>query len=129
MTAAGYALRKVVPNKPIVREVDVVRQREMWQWMWMGLVLVLVLLVTVWLQLGLLGQRGYGMETLQQQREVEAQRARVLQLELEQLSSLKRIQDYATTRLHMVAPGANDAIVIPRAVAPQRPPSSVVAAR
>lgn len=128
MDATGYALRKVVHNKPIVRELDQVRQREMWQWVWMGLVLVLVLLFSVWLQVGLLSQRGYGMETLQQERAHEEELTRQLQLEIERLSSPKRIEEYATTRLRMVAPG-NDAIVIPRAIAPARPPLSVVAAR
>jgi cell division protein FtsL len=127
MDATEYALRKVVHNKPIVREIDEVRQREMWQWVWMGLALVAVLLVSIWLNVGLLWQRGYGMETLQQQRAAEEETTRKLQLEIERLSSPKRIEE-AATRLHMV-PGLNDAIVIPRAIAPDRPPSSVVAAR
>jgi cell division protein FtsL len=128
MDATGYALQKVVHNKAIIREVDELRQREMWQWAWMGLVLVAVLVACVWLHIGLLWQRGYGMETLQRQRAAEEEKTRQLQLEVARLSSGKRIEEFATTRLHMV-PGLNDAIVIPRAIAPQRPPSSVVARR
>jgi len=128
MDATGYALQKVVHNKAITREVDEARQREMWQWAWMGLILVAVLVACVWLHIGLLWQRGYGMETLQRERAAAEEKTRRLQLEIARLSSGKRIEEFATTRLHMV-PGLNDAIVIPRAIAPQRPPSSVVARR
>ena len=129
MDATGYALQKVVHNKAIVREVDELRQRELWQWVWIGLILVLVLLVSVWLDVGILWHGGYRMEDLQRQRAFEEQRTRVLQVEIERLSSPRLIEAYATTRLHMIAPGPDDAIVIPRAIAPQRPPSSVVARR
>jgi cell division protein FtsL len=128
MDATESALRKIVHNNPIVREVDEVRQREMWQWVWIGLVLVHVLLVSAWLQFAVLVQHGYDMETLQRARAAEAETARLLHLDIERLSSPKRIEEFATTRLQMVAPGVN-AIVLPRIVAPERPPSSVVAAR
>jgi len=128
MDATEYALRKVVHNNPIVREVDEVRQREMWQWVWMVVVLVSVLLVSVWLHLGLV-DHGYRMEALQQERAAEEERGRLLRLDIERLSSPRRIEEFATTRLQMIAPGLNDAIVLPRVVPPDRPPSSVVAAR
>jgi cell division protein FtsL len=128
MGATEYALRKVVHNNPIVHEIDEVRQREMWQWVWVGVVLVLVLLVSAWLHFGLV-QHGYRMEKLQQARAAEEEMNRHLRLDIETLSSPKRIEDFATTRLQMIAPGLNDAIVLPRVVPPERPPSSVVAAR
>ncbi len=129
MDAAAYAVRKVVRNTAIVREVDRVRQREMWQWVWMSVVLVLVLLGSLWLRYDILWQSGYGMEKLQQERAAEEEKTRFLLLELERLGSPKRIEEHAKTRLHMVAPGPDDAIVIPRAIVPERPPASVVAAR
>ena len=128
MDATEYALRKVVQNKPIVREVDEVRQREMWQWVWMGVVLVLVLLVSITLHLRLL-RHGYEMEELQRARAAEVETNRQLHLDIETLSSPRRIEDLAIGRLHMVAPALSDAIVIHRVVSPERPPSSVVAAR
>ncbi len=128
MDATEYALRKVVQNKPIIREVDEVRQREMWQWVWMGVVLVLVLLISITLHLRLL-QHAYEMEALQRARAAEEETSRQLRLDIETLSSPKRIEDLAMGRLHMIAPAPDDAIVIQRVVSPQRPPSSVVAAR
>ncbi len=128
MDATEYALRKVVQNNPIVREIDEVRQREMWQWVWMGVVLVLVLLVSITLHLRLL-QHGYEMEALQRAYAAEVETNRQLRLDIDTLSSPGRIEDLATARLHMVAPALDDAIVIQRVVSPQHPPSSVVAAR
>jgi len=128
MGAAEYAVRKVVQNNAIVREVDEVRQREMWQWVGMGVVLVFVLLGSIWLRGGLL-QHAYQMERLQNARTVEQETNRQLRLDIEVLSSPKRIEDLATGRLQMIAPGLNDTFVLHRVVAPARPPSSVVAAR
>ncbi len=123
-----YAVRKVVQNNAIVREVDEVRQREMWQWVWMGVVLVLVLLVSVALHFGLL-QHAIDMEQLQRAHLAEEETNRKLRLQIDMLSSPKRIEDAATGRLHMVWPALGDTIVIQRVVTPERPPSSVVAAR
>ncbi len=127
MDAAEYAVRKVVQNNPI-REIDEVRQREMWQWISMSVVLVLVLLASTWLR-GSLLQHAYQMQRLQDARAAEEAAGRQLRLDIEMLSSPKRIEDYATRRLKMVAPGLNDAFVLHRLVPPDRPPSSVVAAR
>jgi len=123
MDATDYALRKVVHNKPIVRELDHARQYEMWQWVWMSLGLVLVLIASLWLHVGLLSQRGYAMEALQQERAAEEDLTRRLQLEIQQLRSPKRIEE-AAARLHMVA-GLSDAIVIPRAMARSRRKASI----
>jgi cell division protein FtsL len=128
MEATEYGLRKVVQNHPIVREIDEVRQREMWQWVWMGVVLVLVLLISTWLR-GRLLQHAYQMGRLQDTRAAEQATNRQLRLDIETLSSPKRIEDLATGRLQMIAPGLDDAFVLERVMAPKRPPSSVVAAR
>ena len=127
MDAAEYAVRKVVQNNPI-REVDEVRQREMWQWVSMSVILVLVLLASTWLRGDLL-RHGYDMQKLQDERAADQETNRQLRLDIDMLSSPKRIEDFATRRLRMVAPGLSDAFVLHRIVAPQRPPSSVVAAR
>ncbi len=127
MDATTYAVRKVVQNNPIVRELDEVRQREMWQWIWMGVVLVLVLLAWTWLG-ATLRNYAYKTEELQQALATEEDTTRRLQLEVGVLSSPKRIEDWATGRLHMVSPGIEDAFVLQRVIVPERPPSSVVAA-
>lgn len=126
MAATEYAPRKIVHNNPIVREVDEVRNREMWQWVWMSVVLVLVALGSVWLHSNLL-QHGYRMEKLQRARAVEEESNRLLRLEIERLSSPRLIEQFAKNRLHMLSPGLDDTIVLPRVVAPAPPPSSVVA--
>ena len=128
MDAAEYALRKVVRNSPIAREVDEVRQRELWQWVCVALVLVLVVLFSAWQAQQLL-DHGYAIQDLKRQLSAERAEARRLRLQLEQLSAPQRLEDYATTHLNLVRPGQPDAIVIERVTPPERPPSSVVAAR
>jgi hypothetical protein len=128
MDAAEYALRKVVRNTLVVREVDEVRQRELWQWVCVGVVLVLVLLFSAWQRSELL-RYGYEIQTLQQKRAEEAEIGRHLQLQVEQLRAPKVIEDYAIDHLDLVRPGEADAIVIERVTPPERPGPSVVAAR
>jgi cell division protein FtsL len=126
--AFEYAIRKDVRNNPIVREVDAERQRELWQSMAIGCVLVLVLLVTAWQHFELL-KHGYQLEQMQRERGVEEEINRHLRLEIETLRAPQRIEKLATGRLGMVAPGADEAIVIERAVPAERPATSVVALR
>ena len=128
MDAAEYALRKVVRNNALVREIDEVRQGEQWQWVCVGLVLVLVLLFSAWQRSELL-RYGYGIQTLQQQRAAAAEAGRHLQLQIEQLRAPRVIEAYAIDRLNLIRPGQADAIVIERVTPPERPASSVVAAR
>lgn len=127
MDAAEYALRKVIRNNPVVREVDVVRQRELGQWICVGAVLVLVLLFTAW-QSAEVRRYGYRIQDLQQERARVEERARTLREASERLRSLNRLEDYATTHLDLIKPGQADAIVIERVIPPERPNSSVVAA-
>jgi cell division protein FtsL len=128
MEATEYALRKVVRNNTIVREIDEVRQREMWQWACIGVVFVLVLLVTVWQQTAFV-THGYAVEQLRGEREREQEKTRRLLLEIETLRAPKRIQQIATQQLHMVAPTPGEAVVVERVVPAPRPAASVVAAR
>jgi cell division protein FtsL len=127
MDAAAYDVKKVVQNR-VVREVDEVRQHEMRQWLGISVVLVLVLLGSVWLQAALRGY-GYRLEALHRQIAEQEQARRRLELQVGKLSAPKRIEEYATRRLHLVAPNQEDAIVIDRILLPEAPPSSVVAAR
>jgi cell division protein FtsL len=127
MGATEYALKKVVQNNAIVREIDEVRQREMWQWVCMGLLLVVVLVVSVW-QHSAMVQHGYRVEALQRLRAEEEETSRQLRLQIETLRAPARIEALAI-RLHMIAPGPDQAVVIERVVPAERPPASVVAAR
>lgn len=123
-----YAIRKDVRNNPIVREVDEARQRELWQSMAIGVLLVLVLMFSAWQHFELL-RHGYKLEQMQRERAAEAEINRHLRLEIETLRAPQRIEALATERLGMVAPSADEAIVIERVVEPSRPAKSLVAVR
>ena len=123
-----YAIKKDVRNNPIVREVDRDRHREMWRSSLIGAFLVLVLLFSAWQHFELL-RHGYRLEEMQRERANEEAINRHLRLEIEKLRSPERIERMATGRLRMVAPSADDAIVIERVIQTPAPPRSVVARR
>jgi cell division protein FtsL len=126
--AFEYAIRKDVRNNPIVREVDQERHREMWRSAAVGLFLVLVLLFSAWQHFELL-RHGYRLEEMQRERAEQNEIARHLRLEIETLRSPARIERLATRQLGMIAPGPDDAEIIPRVVAAPAPSRSVVARR
>jgi cell division protein FtsL len=66
---------------------------------------------------------------LQREKAVEEEQTRQFRLEIETLSSPKRIEAIATQKLHLVAPTQNEAIVIERVVPAEPPAKSVVARR
>ncbi len=123
-----YAIRKDVRNNPIVREVDEARQRELWKSVGMAGLIVVVLLCSAWPHFELI-RNGYQIEQLQQERAAQEELTRRLRLEVESLKSPKRIEALATERLHLVAPGQGEAIVIERVVPAELPAQSLVALR
>jgi cell division protein FtsL len=123
-----YAIKKDVRNNPIVREVDEERHREMWRALWLGVFLVAVLLFAAWQHFELL-RHGYRLEQMQKERAIEEDINRHLRLEIETLRAPDRIERLATRRLHMIAPGPDDAAVIERVMSTPPPPRSVVARR
>jgi cell division protein FtsL len=123
-----YAIKKDVRNNPIVRELDRERQREMFRSVAIGVFLVSVLLFSAWQHFELL-RHGYRLEQMQKERAAEEEINRHLRLETETLRSPARIERLATDRLHMVAPGPDEAAVIERVLPTTPPPRSVVARR
>ena len=123
-----FAIKKDVRNNPIVREVDRARQRDLGKTVAVAGLLVVMILVWTWQQFELL-QYGYVLESLQRQRAAEEDAATHLRLEIETLTSPKRIEELATERLHLVAPTRDEAIVIERVVPAEPPARSVVAQR
>ena len=123
-----YVVRKDVRNNPIVREVDRDRRREMLRATAVGVILVSVLLFWAFQHFELL-RYGYRFEQMQRERGAEAEINRHLRLELDTLRSPIRIERLAIDRLHMVAPGPNEASVIERVLPAAPPPNSVVARR
>jgi len=126
--AFEYAIRKDVRNNAIVREVDEARQRELWKTVGVIVGLVIAALFWAWPHVDLM-VNGYGIEQLQKQKDAEEQLTRQLRLEIETLRSPKRIESLAITRLHLVSPKEDEAIVLERVIPAELPPSSIVASR
>ena len=129
--AAGtfeFVIKKDVRNNPIVREVDRKRHREMWRAIAIGVVVVVALLFSAWQHFELI-RHGYRIEAMQRERLVQDEINRHLRLEIETLRSPARIERLATQRLHMVAPGPQDASVVERVESAPPPSRSVVALR
>ena len=122
-----YAIKKDVRNNPIVREVDEARQRELWKSLAVAGFLVIVLLFSAWQHFELL-RHGYQLEELNRERAAEEETGRQLRLEIGTLRSPERIETLATERLHLVAPSAEEAVVLER-VQPADPPAKSVIAR
>ena len=123
-----YAIRKDVRNNPIVREVDEERQHELRQSIGIGCMLVLVLLFSAWQHFELI-RHGYRLEEMQRERATQEEIRRHLTLEIETLRARQRIEKLAIEQLGMVAPAADEAIVIERIVPAEPPARSVVATR
>jgi cell division protein FtsL len=123
-----YAIKRDIRNNPIVREIDEARQRQLWRSAAIGGVLVLVLLFSAWQHYQIV-QYGYVTEALLREHAAEEELNRQLRLEIETLRAPRRIEDIATKRLHLVAPGRDQSIVIERVTAPAPPGKSIVAAR
>ena len=128
MEAFEYAVKKDVRNNPIVREVDRARQRELWRSVGVAGFGVLVLLFSAWQHFEIL-RRGYQVEQLQRERAAQEEIGRRLRLEIETLRSPQRIEALATSRLHLVAPGQADTVILERVQPTEPPPSTMVARR
>ena len=123
-----YAIRKDVRNNPIVREVDHARQRELWKSVGLTAFLVVLALFFAWPHFEMT-LNGYRIEQLQKEKDAEEELTRQLRLEIETLRSPQRIEALATTRLHLVTPKQDEAIVLERVVPAELPSSSLVASR
>ncbi|MBI4476049.1 MAG: cell division protein FtsL [Acidobacteria bacterium] len=123
-----YSLKKSVRNVEVVRELDEARQRELWRSVAVSTLVVALVLGTAWQHFELL-QHGYRIEQMRQERAAEEEINRHLRLEIETLRAPKRIETLAIERLHLVAPGPDDAVVVERIAPPGPPPKSVIASR
>ena len=126
--AFEYAVRKDVRNNPIVREVDAERQAEMWKTLALASLMLIALMFWTWQHFELL-RHGYRLEELQKEQAAELDISRHLRLEIDALRLPKRIEGIARSRLNLVTPTREDAIVIERVVPAEPPAKSVVARR
>ena len=127
MEAFEYAIKKDVKNSAIVREIDEARQRELWISVGLAGFLVLVLLFSAWQHFELL-RHGYQIEEMQRERAEQEELSRQYRLEIETLTSPRRIEALATRTLHLAAPTQDETVVIER-VPPVDPPAKTVVAR
>ena len=123
-----YDIKRDTRNNSIVREIDRVRQRELWRSGAVGVCLVAVLLFSAWQHFELL-RHGYEIEQMEQDRALELELNRHLRLEIETLRSLRRIEQIATEELNLLAPTPAEAQVIERIVPAAPPDRSVVVSR
>src|ERR1700716_2355189 len=91
-----YAIRKDVRNNPIVREVDEVRQRELWKSVGYTSLLVLLALFFAWPHFEMT-LNGYRIEQLQKEKEAEDEMTRQLRLENQTLRSPAGEQEAAVS--------------------------------
>lgn len=123
-----YGIKKDIRNNPIVREIDEERQRQLWRTAGIGAVLMVVLLFSAWQTFELV-KHGYAMQRLERERVDEQETNRHLRLEIESLSSPRRIEEKALKELKLVAPDKGEAIVIERVPPSAAPGKSIVAHR
>ena len=121
-----YAVKKRVRNQ-VIREVDLIRQREFRQSLGVGILLVAVILFAAW-QHHELRQHGYQMVEIEVELikvQEENQRRR---LEVEGLQTLERIYTIATEELGLEVPTAQAVVHIER-ITPAQPAGDTVVAR
>lgn len=125
--AMGFAISPAIPNRPVAREVDRGRQRELLRRLLLGVVVVSALLFNGAQRFGVLS-RDFDLAHAQEARALEERRERHLRLELASLRAPVRIEQLAR-QLDLVPPRPEDAIALERIVPPPTPASSVVASR
>jgi len=123
-----YDITRDIRNNMIVREIDAARQRELWRSGAVGVCLVAVLLFSAWQHVELL-RHGYAIEQMEQERAQELELNRHLRLEIETLSSPRRIEQIALDELNLVAPTPAEVQIIERIAPAALPDRSVVVRR
>jgi hypothetical protein len=126
--AAVFDVTPALPQQHVSLEVDQARQREYGRWLVVGILLLAAMLFNGYQRLSTL-ERGYRLEEIQRQRQQEEVLGRQLRLEIATYSAPDYIASAAVNKLHLVAPGREDAFVVERVVPAPQPPSSVVALR
>ncbi|MEE3104204.1 MAG: cell division protein FtsL [Acidobacteriota bacterium] len=123
-----YEATPKVRNTAIIREPDKRQHRELWRWVGFGAVLVVVILFSEWKNFELI-RHGYRIEDLRKEHEKAESANRHLRLEIETLTSPKRIERFATEQLNLVVPSQDQAIVLERVEVAPPPDTAIVATR
>lgn len=120
-----YAIKKDVRNNPIVREADAQQRQEFIRTAAVWSLIVGMTLFAAWQHSQVL-KNGYEIEQLQHAWVREEILNRQLRLTIETLRAPQRIEEIATSQLHMVVPPAGSTLVIER-VAPSTADKAIVA--
>jgi cell division protein FtsL len=123
-----YEATPKIRNTAIIREPDKRQHRELWRWVGFGAVLVVVILFSEWKNFELI-RHGYRIEDLRKEHEKAESANRQLRLEIETLTSPKRIERFATEQLNLVVPSQDQAIVLERVEVAPPPDTAIVATR
>lgn len=102
---------KAIDNSRVVREVDPRARRELRTVFVLVLALVAALVLYAWPHMEL-RQTGLDILRLQRERERLVERNRKLRLEKASLEDLQRVETLARDRLKLVAPAAEDVVVV-----------------
>jgi len=124
----AFEMDPVSVPQQVVLEVDRSRQVDFRRWLAIGCVVLAAALFDGW-QRSVPVSHGYRLEEIHRSLAEEDAIGRQLRLEIAMLQSPARVEDLATNKLHLVAPGRDNDIVIKRIVPPPAPSSSVVALR
>ena len=124
---AEYAIKKDIRNNPVVREIDREQKREFFQTVGLAGGIVAMLLFSAWQHFAIL-QHGYVGEDLRALIAAEEVAQRKLRLELETLRRPQEIERRALRELRLVAPTADDIMVI-ELVRPASRAGAVLAAK
>jgi hypothetical protein len=125
---ANFELGPELPQQHVNLEVDRTRQRQYGHWMMLGFVLLAALVFNMWQRADPVNV-GLDEQAIAKERKAQEELARKFELEILSLTSPRAIETFAIRDLHMVAPGPDDIVVLPRVVAAPAPPASVVAMR
>ena len=124
----AFEMDPVLLPQQVVLEIDRTRQVDYRRWIGIGCVVLAAALFDGW-QSWAPVSHGYRLEEVHRALAREDAIGRQLRLEIASLESPATIEWLATNKLHLVAPGRDNGIVIERIVPPPAPPSSVVALR
>jgi cell division protein FtsB len=108
-----YAIKSDIRNNPVLRETDGRERREFRRIVLLSSLAVGFVLFSAWQHFETL-RFGYSIEQLRQDRQYEETVNRQLRLNLETLRAPQKLEERARRELGLVAPTADDTVIIER---------------
>ena len=123
-----YEKTPKVRNTAIIREPDKRQHKELRRWVGFGIVIVAVVLFSAWQNFELI-QHGYRIEDDHKKHKIEKSKKKKLRLDIESLTSPKRVERLAREELNLVVPSQDQVIVLERVEVAPPPDTAIVATR